>query len=192
MKKRVRATLVLMCLMICAWAGMVGCAGNGSSTASSGTPQQEQTTLAGVQVAWSGYLMGIDMVTEDPELATPAGMEPEGKFVKVLFFYMSDPVNSGGFVAETLLDDLTAHAITLEDANATAYEWTKSIGNFILKDDFEVNGFAMAEIQPRFSIIFDVPAEASLEDFTLSTGNGEHISLCSYTSEEYAAEQVSN
>lgn len=186
MKKRITALLVAlvavsMCLVV------AGCGGLGTSSEEKAASEQK-VTLDTIEIKWDNYTMGMDQITDDSEIVKPAGIDVEGKLVKVCFRYLNDTDNQGGFVSATIFDSLQEHPITLQDKDGKTYDYTGSIGNFLMKGDFATDGFSMEDLQPRFSITFDVPADSNLEDFVLHTGDAQEVKLMSYTSDEYNAE----
>ncbi len=187
MKKKSISTWAVSLIAVVVCFALAGC--TGSNTAGQGSGQA--SNLSAARVVWGDYTMGIDLATDDPERAKVAGFTPQGKTIKICFKYVSDTNDSGGFVSKTLLDELREKSITLKDASGKTYSYTGSIGDFIMKGDFASKGFAMEDLQPRFSITFDVPTAAKVEDFVLETGDGQNVKLASYISDEYNADHPS-
>ncbi|MDR2566570.1 MAG: hypothetical protein LBC97_11070 [Bifidobacteriaceae bacterium] len=151
----------------------------------------EDPTLDGVEIEWSGYTMGIDLVTDDPDRAKAAGMQTvEGKLLKICFKYVEDPEGLGGFryADKGLFEDLEANPITLRDAAGNTYEDLDSIGDFEVVGGSQIDDLTLKDFQPRFSIMFDIPAESKIEDFEMTAGGAAPVKLIPYISEAYAAD----
>ena len=186
-KAKTMLVVVVAALGIMSFA-LVGCAGSPAGSDRNPGTQDAPASLDATEIAWSGYTMGFEQVTDDPDEVNVAGLEVDGKALKVCFRYVGDAANSGGFVSDDLFQNLTDHPIVLRDASGATYEYTKTIGDFIMKGDFATEGFAMEDLQPRFSITFDVPVDSSVSDFVLDTGDGAPISLVPYISSAYEAD----
>jgi hypothetical protein len=131
------------------------------------SPPQEPS-LGDLEIAWAGYTMAIQLVTDDPQESRFGEEEPQGKAVKVLFKYLDDPAGLGAFLKDDLpiSNDSIKEPIILQGQDGTAYEpWV--ISNFSI----------FQEQQPEFSVVFDVPADSRVEDFQLVVASGDPIAL---------------
>lgn len=192
-----KKVLVFLCVFALS-ACLFGCGGTeGADSAGSGQAQNEaaaeEASFDGVEFDWAKNTVGIDVVSDDPDdIMSSNNDETVGKLVKVCFFYISDPENNGGFISESLFDNLSTYPIVLHDADGTTYEYTSSISDIAIKGGTGTEAFAMEELQPRFSITFDVPTDVALEDLTLDMGDGQTVALTSYTSAAYAADTAND
>ena len=188
--KRIAALLMTLVLTLSLGA-LAGCGGGEGEEGSGGIslPGFSGPTIDTAEFEWREYTMGIDLISDDPKTATPAGASIAGKPIKICFKYLSSTTNSDGFVSANIFKDMEESPITLVDTEGNVYTFTGSIGDFVMKGDFATDGFAMADLQPRLSIFFDVPADLSLEDLTLDTGDGQELKLINFISAEYEADR---
>lgn len=183
--KRKYLFVVASLIIALAGGGLVACGGEGE------TPFAQEPKVADVTLEWNGYSMGIDQITDDTEQFSVSNADDyKGRPLKVCFAFISHTDGRSGFT-ESLLSDLESMPIVLRDSEGVLYEWTKTVSNMVVEGTVGTDSFGMAEVQPRFSIFFDIPEEVQLEDLVLDTGDGQRLKLVSYTSDAYAAEQSS-
>ncbi|MDR0626272.1 MAG: hypothetical protein LBG11_03275 [Bifidobacteriaceae bacterium] len=163
-------------------------------------PSSAGPTLEGVEFEWRDYEVGFKLVSDDPQQAGGEDDEWVGKPVKILFTYLGGPGGADGFDLPNLRQDLSASPITLEQADGTVYEPTPALGDLlycpdggelclhVVAIDETANLSLLSPIQPEFSIWFDIPTDAQIEDFQLKTGSGESVPLVPYVSDAYLAE----
>lgn len=169
---------------------LIGCSSGSGEQVTQEEQQSPEDVVANAEVHWNGYVMGFDQVTDNPDdITSNVDKDFEGKAIKICFRYISDDANSGGFVSENLLDELEADQIVLTNANGDSYTWSQSIGDIEMEGDFAAGDLRLAETMDRFSIAFDVPADSTTADYTLTTSEGDSIPLANYTSEAYAADK---
>ncbi len=207
--KKVLFSVVAVFISAALSVALVGCGGQGAGSADSGTGTgTDSSTSSGgssgggesveaeltpeevlglAEVAWGPYTMSFELVSDGfEEVGSSTTYDFQGKALKVCFAYLADTANSGGFVHESMFDNLAAYPITLRDAEGVSYPYTGYIGDISIsggQDD--IANLQIDELQPRFSIDFDVPADSKVEDFVIVFGNGEEYQLATYISEAY-------
>lgn len=172
----------------------VGLAGCGSAASDgSGTPasvaQTPEEALNSAVLSWDGYTMSVEFVTDDPD-DMAAGTELTGKGIRVSFAWISDEAGNGGFDGNKLFEQMEEHPIVLKDADGKEYTYTGGISDIVV--EVTSDGMSVSKSMPRFGITFDVPLGSKIEDYVLSTGEGDDLQLVKYTSEAYAADIKDN
>jgi hypothetical protein len=154
----------------------------GGQTAGGGDSAEEEASLEDVKLTWNGYTMEILLVSDDRSRVADLGVDFEGKPLKVCFQYQGDPADQGHFAGLAIFDDLEDHPIVVKDADGATYQYTGQDG----VGDLTYGGnIGDLDSLVEFSITFDIPADAKVEDFEIDTGAGEPVALIPYVSDDY-------
>jgi hypothetical protein len=129
---------------------------------------------AAQEAQWGDYLLAVAEWSDDEELATPTSnfgqkQAAEGRFVRVVFAWVSG-LGDGGFVDETLMDDIKASPIILEDGAGNTIASLDVVA--VSGVDFSAeDGFSTLPYQPYFALIFDVSNTVSDDDILVTVAD---------------------
>ena len=159
---------------------LVGCSSNSEGGGPAAPTQTPEEALESAELSWSGYTMGVDCVTADPERMASSDLSGQG--IRITFRYISGG-STGGFDGNQVLNNLDSEPIVLRDSSGNEHTYNGGVTDIMLV--FSGNSLNIAEDMPRFGIIFDVPAGTELGDYTLVVGDST-LTLVEFITPEYA------
>jgi hypothetical protein len=158
---------------------LIGCGSpseNGSDPASENNA--ENRPGINTEIHWLDYTMKISSVEDEVDQA--GSYTTKGRLVRVIFDYVSDSADYGGFYygeGDNMLDWIQG-SVSLVDAADNSYDNTGSIGHISFKDPQDITA-GLVEVQSVFSLTFDVPVDAAAEDLSLSV-EGQTLPLSAF------------
>jgi len=166
LKKHVAGTAITisMALLLTLAFLLVGCTGNQGNVPALGEQDQSQSTPA---FHWSCYVASIAEV--DDHATDASYTHIQGRLVKVVVGYVSDSQGLCGFnfgKGTTILDTLQTSPLVLTDSSGNTYTYTGGIGNITFNDPADATK-GIQDIQPTFSLCFDVPSNTPISDLSL-------------------------